>query len=909
MASGRQGFGEILPPGPARDLVDLFSLLLIRTPLSISQIAAEAGLSRGYVSEVLRGRKPPRQRVAVAVAQALRATSGEIERARKYADDLAELNRHQRSRVRGDPQPAAGAAQTSAAAVAGTVKFSAEALSRVLVASGQHRSRLIAREVDHAIPRDDVVESVLQALDRPEPSTGVHQPRVVPIRGAPGAGKTVVAGQLADAFTGRLGAAVLVVPCDQVLTTPSDMQGFDVAFGNLLRSKIGVVAAVKAIAEHLGRRMIVLFDTIDCVLDEHTRAPLVEFMSRVHDSGADIVLTCRRHDFNVLLQPDRRLGTLAPHVTRPIDIPPLTRDQVVDVTLGFLTAHDIKPKGGRKPFAQQVFGLAANKTPLVDVVVNPLLLVMLCQLFAETGIVPPDLTTTRLCFTYCRDRVTASRKYPDDVELAEAKHAVWQSMARELWRSSGRRLALDTARTALVSDRGTRRAFDDLCSEGVLVPRSTDEGRVGFLHQVIAEYSIAIHLRDAVPEELAALLDSLRRDPSARWYAWQIVRHLIALADADGAEHLLDQLDLTQIPAYRAAAFGAAAEWRPGILLRLAEQPAAVDDLCEALLSVQDEAVGEALRALAVVARNHPAHAPIVIKTAGELVGRGRVPADEETADLLTFVREIQLGGRPEADDHRDLADQLVGHLLAPAAARRVVLSTRVLAAARSLVPRATPVGVRAVIGAHLVSGVTVHDMSELRDQVLRHRRANNMYDGGLDLIAAAPPWAERGGEVTVPALLRFLDDGSGQSEQLRAAAVARAADGNPEVRPGLLRAFIETANGPGAQRLLICLQEAVKVGGARWVADALTARPVPAHKGSLGRVCGLLKTFTSQEPQLRYVLADWLTPALTADQAGTLDAYMRLVRDDETRFGSRLLAPLQLARRGTATGDGEPRP
>jgi len=886
------GDQEPVPSESAEDLVDLLNRLRLHARLTSGQLANRASISPSYASEILNGRKTPRPDVAAKVAEALHADEATVALARKLAE---RAHQHRMARQRS----AGGGArshrgQPSLVDATPELDLSDAAIDLILAASARHRMRLEAREVDHATPRSDVIRAVLTALDLPGPTGFTDLPRVVPVRGAPGAGKTVIAGQLFDALAERLDAAVLIVPCEQVLVTPSDPQGFDAIFGELLDSTGGLVASVRALtARH--RRVIVLFDTVDCVLDEHTRVAFVALMTQVHDSGAEIVFTCRRHDLNVLLQPSRRLGALAPVTAPPIDVPPLTGDEVIEVTVGYLTAHGLEPEGGRREFAQQVLNLAANRTPLFDIVVNPLLLVMLCQLFAGTGIVPPDLTTTRLCLDYCRERVAASRKYPDDTELAEAKHRLWQSMAGRLWRASGQRLSLTAARTDLLTDAPARRAFDDLCSEGVLVPRSADEGRVGFLHQVIAEYSIAIHLRDNAPEDLAVLLDGLRRDPSARWYAWQIVRHLIALADATEVENVLEQLDLTQFPAYRAAAFGAAAEWRPGVLLRLAERPAAVEDLCEALLSVPDEAVGEALRSLAMAGRSRPGELSVVIMTAGALMARAAVTNADEAVDLLSLLREVQTGQLATAVDHPWVVDTLIEQLLGPATARGLVLPSDVLAAARVLVPRATPIGVRAVIRAHLVPGSPPSAVSQLRDQVLRHRRANGIRDGGLELIAAAPPWVTVDGEAAVDDLLGFLADGARTGEQLRAAAVAQAADRHPSVRRGLVEALALGTEGHLAQRLLICLQEAVKGGGVGWVTEALTARPVPTQSASLGRVCGLLKACTSQEAAVRHHLADWFVAALAAGESGALDAYLRLVRDDEDRLQGALPYVLDL--------------
>jgi transcriptional regulator with XRE-family HTH domain len=82
-----------LPPGPARDLVDLFSRLRYSSELRIGQIASRTGYAPGHISEVLRGWKAPSPDAAAKIAQALGADDNTIRRARRRAEDLKEWKR------------------------------------------------------------------------------------------------------------------------------------------------------------------------------------------------------------------------------------------------------------------------------------------------------------------------------------------------------------------------------------------------------------------------------------------------------------------------------------------------------------------------------------------------------------------------------------------------------------------------------------------------------------------------------------------------------------------------------------------------------------------------------------------------------------------------------------------------
>ena len=90
-----------LPPGPARDLVDLFRRLRDSSQLRIGQIANRTGYAPGHVSEVLRGWKAPSPDAAAKIAQVLGADDSTVRRARRRAEDLKEWKRdNSRSRSR-----------------------------------------------------------------------------------------------------------------------------------------------------------------------------------------------------------------------------------------------------------------------------------------------------------------------------------------------------------------------------------------------------------------------------------------------------------------------------------------------------------------------------------------------------------------------------------------------------------------------------------------------------------------------------------------------------------------------------------------------------------------------------------------------------------------------------------------
>jgi transcriptional regulator with XRE-family HTH domain len=84
------------PPGPGRDLLDLFARLRAGKRLTNRQIANRAGLSESYVSEVIRGRRTPSPDVAEKIVRVLGADDRTIARARQLAEQAAETHRQRR---------------------------------------------------------------------------------------------------------------------------------------------------------------------------------------------------------------------------------------------------------------------------------------------------------------------------------------------------------------------------------------------------------------------------------------------------------------------------------------------------------------------------------------------------------------------------------------------------------------------------------------------------------------------------------------------------------------------------------------------------------------------------------------------------------------------------------------------
>ncbi len=103
-----------LPPGPARDLVDLFKRLRHSHDLRIGQIASRTGYTPSHISEVLSGWKAPSPDAAAKIAQVLGGDAATVARARDHAENLADHKRElareaPRTSTRGGGGPASAA--------------------------------------------------------------------------------------------------------------------------------------------------------------------------------------------------------------------------------------------------------------------------------------------------------------------------------------------------------------------------------------------------------------------------------------------------------------------------------------------------------------------------------------------------------------------------------------------------------------------------------------------------------------------------------------------------------------------------------------------------------------------------------------------------------------------------------
>ncbi|WP_405617918.1 NACHT domain-containing protein [Streptomyces sp. NBC_00076] len=749
----------------------------------------------------------------------------------------------------------------------------------------------LSRAATDVVPRTAVADT---HLPRIAARLADQFPAPIPLLGEAGIGKSVLSAQIYERLAAGEVVTPLLVNCEHVSSPVRSQEDLDRGLGALLvptndQARLTEVTATCATA--IGRRVVVILDTVDYLLNPEVAPNVVGLLRTLRARGVLTVFTCRQHDFGTWLRP--RYGDL--HRPREsTEVPCLTRDEVALMVAGHLSYR--RREAGdtldaSDDFVQAVLKAYEGGGPLAELITRPLLLTMLCELFAPTGALPADLSATRLYARYFHEKVVDSRRFSRTTGQSQAKQELTFTLSAYLWNAS-----LDTltmwAPESGIAWHAEVEAFRDLLSETVMVQGNSLAGpQFGFRHQALTEYFIAMYLHLRAPQAERKLLAELRERPHERWFAWPMVRHIVAMAEPAETDDLLARLDLASPIAFRAAAFGAVEQYRENLLARLAELAGEggshlVDQLVEALPSVPDDGLADAVNVTAdLLGRVADDQVCAVADVAGRLVARcgsGMAPA---LAHLLEQVRGLTTREPAPLDSFR--TGQVVRNLLDPSAARVPALPAKVLAKARDLMraPGMPRPAVRELARAFLAPGVTPKDREAALRIVLSHADHRDLSPVAEELVLLVVPWAdgppEGTGSPEFDDPMLFLGAGRKRSVVVRLRAVAGAALRHRAVADAVCAEFLHSTDPGAVQNVLLTLQEMVKSGGAGLVADSFLAARLPTRRNGADQVAGVLKEFSTCAQELRVRLARWFAAELDTWTRDTADAFLRLVRDE----------------------------
>ena len=420
------------------------------------------------------------------------------------------------------------------------------------------------------IPRSVVQGKYLPAISRGV--EGGHQ-RIIPIVGAAGYGKSTVLGNLYDELTQANTPWVGIILCS-TLSLSSDFTSLPSSFGYSL---CGLPQSIYEIATHLTAsrgRGVLLIDTLDLVIHRDFVPAFNQMLRHLLESGVTVVFTCRDHEYNDYLEPTReRLIGLSERIDR-YSVPNFTATEIRLAAEAFFHKREPDASDRGSIFADNILTLSADQRSLQDIIQNPLLLALLCDLFANEGNVPPDLTVSKLYQRYWQEKIAYSRiDQRNSALLAMEKENLCLTFARVLFDLSGDRLCESIYRdelgiqfTSTLAD-----AYGDLLSEGVI--EQLPSRKLHFFHQTLLEYAIAYFLTRQTAQTNRDELFVLLNEPDAtltRTHWLPVLRQLLTIVEPEAEfEHLLTLLDLNNLGLFGVIAFAAASRDRPDALRKL----------------------------------------------------------------------------------------------------------------------------------------------------------------------------------------------------------------------------------------------------------------------------------------------------------------------------------------------------
>lgn len=433
-----------------------------------------------------------------------------------------------------------------------------------------------------SIAREALNPRILQRIERkivrekyiPAIQRGVSniQPRIVPIIAPAGYGKSTILGNIYDELIKAEVSWVALVLCNSfnIESTPS-AEKLAFTLGETASGKQLSIAQLAANLKVECGRGVLLIDTLDLVLNRHLATAFTTVMRQLIDAGATVVFTCRDHEYNDFLEPPReKMAAISETIDR-YNVPTFDRAEIREATATFFHKSRKTTLEIGYSFADRILSLSADSRPLQEITCNPLLLALLCDLFAKDGNVPADLTVSKLYQRYWHEKIVYSRIDDSHTSLlAIEKENFCLAFAKSLFQMSGEKLCESAYRDELGINftKIVATAYDSLLSEGVI--ERLPSTKIHFFHQTLLEYAIAYWLtRHNAKEYRYQLLQTLQLNNSTHNYWFPVIRQLLTIVDESEFAEITNQLDIEQMVAFRAIAFAAASRSEEQPLLNL----------------------------------------------------------------------------------------------------------------------------------------------------------------------------------------------------------------------------------------------------------------------------------------------------------------------------------------------------
>lgn len=729
------------------------------------------------------------------------------------------------------------------------------------------RVREIGRRARARDLRPKILERVARPFVQAEYVPLIHKLRSVERRalvivGDAGYGKTTMLGEIYDRLVDEGVPWTGVLSCADVyadsVATADDLAR---RMGKLVSGSEESLPQICASLNEACGNGVLLVDTLDLLLGGSLDRGVDRVLASVVETGTTVVLTCREYEFAQFATPGpARAAPRLGFVLR--DAPPFTEEEVRTAAERFVKRHGGED-GDAAAYAENLLNLSAGSYRLEQIVRNPLLLALLCELFATEGYtVPADLTVSTLYEVYWNARVADSRKHRGTPvalrksELCREVAAILLHASRDHVKTRIRRDDLPVSPTQIDAD-----AVEELLSDGVL--RESAGGGIEFFHQTFLEYAMARWLNLATHHaERRDLLRGTRQESGSTLHVWPIIRQVLTTSDPDDFTDLVSELNLADPMAFKVVALSAVAAQQPVVLERLAklarERGAGFR---EALLF----AVGGAPRAMAptawraildVMEGESPDVANKVAKPLAGLLGQMHEPPAPRVEEAVSAFLRLEEDDAGEEGGGSVALGTLMKHFEGPLS-RRADGDT--LALLRRYFGALGKEGKAIVIQLHVRRGDAGARAALVRQLLGSELPAETMQPLVELVSAAASDDAPESGDALGP--LRRLEESLPKGWFLLQARLAGWDAARDEARLGTLVRRLLAGDPRLLEKVHLALRIAIESGAGRRVAELLTREPassVPANRrNALSRL--LAESSAELGPRERRQVSDWL--------------------------------------------------
>lgn len=505
------------------------------------------------------------------------------------------------------------------------------------------------------IPRETLLSKCLKEI-----RAGVfeNKRRIVPILGAAGYGKSTILGSIYDELhaeqTESDSGWLALARCDDLIESA---ETFALELGEKISGKRQSIVEIAQQLTAQQNRGILLIDTLDIVLTKPLVTVLRGILSQLLEIGTTIAFTCRDTDYSNFFEPyHESFAGFRESVSDNCKITPFTSEEVRTAAQEFIkTKPGFNTLASQQSFANQIIALSADSVSLQEIVCHPLLLALLCDLFAAEETVPEDLTVSQLYEKYWDWKIAKVRHNLQSEHLSLAKQKLCLKLARLMYENSGDRLRDFVYEGDLDLSETEFSAYNSLKSDGIF--KDLGGKRSGFFHQTFLEYTVARWMNASETGERAK--NQLKNDliaakiADSRYYIWSIFRQLLTLLNLPEFNQISDELDTTKILPFRAVTFASVSRTEPessAVLLSLLAIALTRDySFQETLLAAargapqrHREAVWEI--AVQLLGNVGPELINKAAETAAELLGRfpATLPANlESPAETSRFERAL----------------------------------------------------------------------------------------------------------------------------------------------------------------------------------------------------------------------------------------------------------------------------